>query len=83
MTSEIVPLPRAGLVARHDMVSQYDGPKVAMLFVQRVQNLVEEGKRKLDEEVAAAKEQKTPEPIHQVPYSRFHLRLSAFDTLGD
>ena len=54
-----------------------------MLFVQRVQNLVEEGKRKLDEEVAAAKEQKTPEPIHQVPYSRFHLRLSAFDTLGD
>ena len=48
------------------MVSQYDGGKVALLFVQRVERLVEEGKRKLDEEVAAAKEQETSEPMQKV-----------------
>lgn len=37
-----------------------------MLFVQRVEHLVEEGKRKLDEELAASKEQEMPEPMHEV-----------------
>jgi hypothetical protein len=43
-----------GLVARNDMVTQYDGSVVASLFVQRIESLVEQGKRKADEEVAAA-----------------------------
>lgn len=47
----------AGMVARNDMVSQYDGAVVAIQFVHRVEHLVEEGKRKADEEVAAAQEQ--------------------------
>lgn len=50
----------AGMVARSDMVSQYDGAVVAMLFVRQVEDLVEKGKRKADEEVATAREQGTP-----------------------
>ena len=73
MTGEIVPLPRAGLVARHDMVSQYDGPKVAMLFVQRVQNLVEEGKRKLDEEVKAPRAD-PPGAVQSIPPTTICIR---------
>ena len=49
----------AGLIARRDMVSQYDSTEVAQLFVQRVAHLVQEGKKKADEEIAAAEEQET------------------------
>ena len=52
------------MAARSDMVSQYDGTVVAMQFVHRVEHLVEEGKRKADEEVAAAQEQEVAVSSH-------------------
>ena len=54
----------AGIAARNDMVSQYDGAVVAIQFVHRVEYLVEEGKRKSDEEVAAAQEQEVALSSH-------------------